>query len=125
MSQYGGHSGPCELNQEGTRCRLGKSWDHANCKLSAKGRCQKNKKKAVIKVKQVQKLPPVHKTEIPSKIVKVKGRASKSSVNKVAFPRMTFRLHDNILLDDASSVVVLIEKERLPTDDYEIFACSE
>lgn len=40
---------------------------------------------------------------------------------KVTIPRLTFRLHDNPLLENSSAVVVIIEKERLPTEDYDIF----
>ena len=40
---------------------------------------------------------------------------------KVSISRLTFRIHDNILLDDSSAVIVIIEKNRLPTEDYEIY----
>ena len=40
---------------------------------------------------------------------------------KIAIPRLTFRLHDNPLLENSSAVVVIIEKERLPTEDYDVF----
>ena len=40
---------------------------------------------------------------------------------RITIPRLTFRIHDNPLLDHSSATVVIIEKERLPTEDYDIF----
>lgn len=45
--QYGGHDGPCALNNKGTRCKKSKKWDNANCEISEKGSCRKKKKSAV------------------------------------------------------------------------------
>lgn len=39
----------------------------------------------------------------------------------VTIPRLTFRIHDNPLLENSSAVIVIIEKQRLPTEDYQIF----
>ena len=40
---------------------------------------------------------------------------------KVALPRLTFRLHDNILLDGTDALFIIIQQERLPTNDYNKF----
>lgn len=40
---------------------------------------------------------------------------------KLALPRLTFRMHDNPLLDNTDAVIMVLQQERLPTRDYSRF----
>ena len=92
INQLGGHNGPCSLNTVSGRCKKSKKTD-GNCKVSAKGRCQKIKNIPIQKANVQEPALVVEKKQVP--------------------------LEDDILANVNADELIEIGEAKMDTNSYE------